>query len=80
MPLHPLLFTFYTLLIKGNPPLSREESNAKTGRQWQIHEKLDFSVYAGVYAVISFVSLSAKFGICTVVGLNGTLVEAKIRI
>ncbi len=27
--------------------------------------------------VIRFVSTSAKFGICTVVGLNGTLVEAK---
>ncbi len=26
-----------------------------------------------------FVSISAKFGICTVVCLNGTLVEAKIR-
>jgi hypothetical protein len=29
--------------------------------------------------VICFVSIIAKFGICTVVGLNGTLVEAKIR-
>jgi len=28
---------------------------------------------------ICFVSISAKFDICTVVGLNGTLVEAKIR-
>jgi hypothetical protein len=27
-----------------------------------------------VYSVISFVSISAKFGICTVVGINGTLV------
>ncbi len=31
------------------------------------------------YTVIRFVSISAKFGSCTVVGLNGTLVEAKIR-
>ncbi len=30
--------------------------------------------------VIRFVSISAKFGICTIVGLNWTLVEAKIRI
>ncbi len=29
--------------------------------------------------VIRFVSTSAKFGICTVVGLNGTLVEDKMR-
>ncbi len=31
------------------------------------------------YTVIRFVSISAKFGICTVVGLDGTLAEAKIR-
>jgi hypothetical protein len=30
--------------------------------------------------VIRFVSTSGKFGICTVVGLNGTLVEGKMRI
>ncbi len=30
--------------------------------------------------VIRFVSTSAKFGICTVVDLNGTLVEDKMRI
>jgi hypothetical protein len=29
--------------------------------------------------VIRFVSISVKFGICNVVGLNGTLVEAKIQ-
>jgi hypothetical protein len=29
--------------------------------------------------VIRFVSISAKFGKCAVVGLSGTLVEAKIR-
>jgi hypothetical protein len=32
-----------------------------------------------VCTVIRFVSNNAKFGICTVVGLNGTLIEAKIR-
>ncbi len=32
----------------------------------------------GTYTVIRFVSQSAKFSICTVVGLNGTLVETKI--
>jgi hypothetical protein len=32
-----------------------------------------------IYIVIRFVSISAKFGICTVVDLNGTLVEGKIR-
>jgi hypothetical protein len=31
-----------------------------------------------VYTVNRFVSIIAKFGICTVVGLNGKLVEAKI--
>ncbi len=31
------------------------------------------------YTAIRFVSSSAKFGICTAVGLNGTLVEDKIR-
>jgi hypothetical protein len=31
-----------------------------------------------MYAEIRFVSISAKFGICTVGDLNGTLVEAKI--
>jgi hypothetical protein len=31
------------------------------------------------YTVIRFVSISVKFGICTVLGLNGTLVEAKIH-
>jgi hypothetical protein len=31
-----------------------------------------------VYTVNRFVSISAKFGICTVVCLNGTLVESKI--
>ncbi len=29
------------------------------------------------FIVIRFVSISAKFGICTVVDLNGTLVKAK---
>jgi len=32
------------------------------------------------YSVIPFVSIGAKFGIYTVVGLNGTLVEAKLNI
>jgi hypothetical protein len=31
------------------------------------------------HTVIRFVSIRAKFAICTVVGLNGTLVLAKIR-
>jgi hypothetical protein len=30
------------------------------------------------HIVIRFVSIGAKFGICAVMGLNGTLVEAKI--
>ncbi len=59
-----------------DPPIMKEESNAKTGRQWQIHEKLDFAVYT----VISFVSLTTKFGICTFDVIFGTLVEAKIGI
>jgi hypothetical protein len=32
-----------------------------------------------IHNVIRSVSIGAKFGICIVVGLNGTLVEAKIR-
>ncbi len=31
-----------------------------------------------IYTVIRFISTRAKFGICTVVGLNGTLVKDKI--
>jgi hypothetical protein len=31
-----------------------------------------------LHTVIRFVSISAKFGICTVVGLNETLFEAKL--
>jgi hypothetical protein len=31
------------------------------------------------YTVICFASISAKFGICTIVDVNGTLVEAKIH-
>ncbi len=38
-----------------------------------VHHSLEIS-----YTVIRFVSISAKLGICIVVGLNGTLVEAKI--
>ncbi len=30
------------------------------------------------YTVIRFVSISAKFGICSVLGPNGTLAEVKI--
>jgi hypothetical protein len=30
------------------------------------------------YTVIRFVSITANFDVCTIVGLNGTLVEAKI--
>ncbi len=33
----------------------------------------------GRRTVIRFVSTSAKLGFCTVVGLNGTLVEDKMR-
>ncbi len=33
----------------------------------------------GDHTVIYFASISATFRICTVVGLNGTLVEANIR-
>jgi len=37
--------------------------------------KTDYSVRSA-YTAIRFVSISATFGSCTVVGLNGTLVEA----
>jgi hypothetical protein len=43
--------------------------------------EVDISVHAGgECTVIRFISISAKFAICTVVDLNGTLVEAKIRV
>ncbi len=32
-----------------------------------------------LYTEVHFISIGAKFGICDVVGLNGTLVEAKMR-
>jgi hypothetical protein len=43
--------------------------------EWAIHMRMNTQAYT----VIRFVLNSTKFGICTVVGLNGTLVEAKIR-
>ncbi len=38
------------------------------------------AVCCEVYTVIRFVTISAEFGICTMVGLNVTLVEDKMRI
>ncbi len=38
-----------------------------------------FPCHKYYYTVIRFVSISAKFDICTVVGLNGRIVEAKMR-
>ncbi len=51
------------------------------GRGGEVERReVDISVHAGwECTVIRFVSISAKFAICTVVNLNGTLVEAKIR-
>ncbi len=34
---------------------------------------------ANAYTVIRFLWVSAKFGICTVVSINGTVVEDKMR-
>jgi hypothetical protein len=48
-----------------------------------MHEKV--SVFVSIvdldpyHTVIRFVSVSAKFGTCTVVSVNGTLVEDKMR-
>ncbi len=36
-----------------------------------------FSNFRCTHTVIRFLSISAKFGICTIVGLSGTLVVAK---
>ncbi len=36
-------------------------------------------IYLDYYTVIRFFSTTAKFAICTVAGLNGTLVEDKMR-
>ncbi len=38
-----------------------------------------FCLHATFYTVIRFVWVSAKFGTCTVVSVNGTLVEDKMR-
>ncbi len=43
-----------------------------------LHRCLIMTILA-IHTVIRFVLISAKFGICTVIGLNGTLVETKIR-
>jgi hypothetical protein len=38
-----------------------------------------FESQGGFFAELRFVSTNAKFSICTVVGLNGTLVENKMH-
>jgi hypothetical protein len=38
----------------------------------------DYSKLPYISTVIRFVSISAKFRICTIVGLNGTIADAKI--
>jgi hypothetical protein len=40
---------------------------------------LTIALVMSLHTVISFVCISAKFGICTVISLNGKLFEAKIR-
>jgi hypothetical protein len=58
---------------------------AHTGGQQPKHRPHDHGHYHPnskghlYYTVIPFVSISAKFGICTVVGLNGTLAEKKLK-
>ncbi len=37
------------------------------------------NIVYNIHTAIRFVSISAKFGVCTVVDLNGTLVKVKIR-
>jgi hypothetical protein len=42
-------------------------------------KRITVRVLSSVHTVIRFVSFRAKFGIWTVVGLNGALVDAKLR-
>jgi hypothetical protein len=45
----------------------------------RLQSKLQHVYHGQPYNVIRFVSTSAEFGICTVAGVNGTLVEDKMR-
>ncbi len=45
----------------------------------KISESMLKIVNAETYTVIRFLSVSAKFGTCTVVSVNGTQVEDKMR-
>jgi hypothetical protein len=56
--------------------------SSRPGRVWLVTSQLVTGkpiTFFRVYTAIRFISISAKFGICTVIGLNETLVEAKIR-
>jgi hypothetical protein len=44
-----------------------------------LESQLQHMYHGQPYTVIRFVSTGAKFGICTVVGLNGILVKDKMR-
>ncbi len=47
-------------------------------KTYRINSKIE--KFTSDWGELRFVLITAKFGICPVVGLTGTLVEAKIRI
>jgi hypothetical protein len=71
----------FGLLILMAVQVLADTQTARDGHQHHHLQDLEDPTLPGTalsltYTVIRFVSISAK---CTVVGLNGTLVEAKIR-
>jgi hypothetical protein len=65
---------FYSMELNLSQSLHFPNSGLPTNKVWHLK-----SSYSKIHTVIRFVSISAKFAICTIVGLNGKLVEAKIR-
>ncbi len=54
-------------------------SHWKELRVWSMCLNSSKNLWRVKYTVIHFISISSKFGISIVVGLNGTLIEAKMR-
>jgi hypothetical protein len=69
---HPIVQVSAVLILNYPSSCSTSTYNKVTELQTLIGRQISHNV-------IRFVSISAKFCICTVVCLNGTLVEAKIR-
>jgi hypothetical protein len=73
----------FGLLILMAVHVLADRQTSRDGHQHQLQDledpTLPGTALSLTYTVIRFVSISAKFSKCTVVGLNGTLVQAKIR-